>query len=139
MLEGSEESSDSGCEADSLLPPETEEGDAVRQRQQRRAEENGPFSLDKALGFVDFDSNDFDEVRENKSLFYFCIPLPFFTSPSLFLCIRRSATAGIIITFSSFLRIADAPFVLLAQLGEQHRRWSVTTLSLSLSRYTHLH
>lgn len=101
MLEGSEESSDSGCEADSLLPPETEEGDAARKRQQRRAEENGPFSLDKALGFVDFDSNDFDEVRENKSLFFlFLYPTSFFfTSPSLFLCIRRSATAGIIIFF----------------------------------------
>ena len=138
MLEGSEESSDSGCEADSLLPPETEEADAARTR--RRAEENGPFSLDKALGFVDFDSNDFDEVRENKKkVSFFYNPTSFFTSPSLFLCIRRSATAGIIIIL--FLLPSSAlPTPLLsclAQLGEQHRRWSVTTLSLS--RYTHLH
>jgi len=116
-LEGSEESSDSGCEADSLLPPETEEADAARKR--RRAEENGPFSLDKALGFVDFDSNDFDEVRENKKkVAFFIIPLPF--SPLLpCFCVYEEALLLVLLFFvsSSFLRIADAPFVLLGPAG----------------------
>ena len=44
----SEESADSGCEADNL--PAEEQAEGV------------PFSLDKALGFARYDSNDFDEV-----------------------------------------------------------------------------
>lgn len=44
----SEESADSGCEADNLPPEDQAEG--------------ASFSLDKALSFANYDSNDFDEV-----------------------------------------------------------------------------
>ena len=81
MLERSEasSSSDSGCETDSFPAPETEE--EVEQQQQRQ-QSDCPLSLDKALGFVDFDSNDFDEVSIASSLvgpsfFNSCLSLVF--------------------------------------------------------------
>lgn len=114
MLEGSEESSDSGCEADSLLPPETEEGDAARKRQQRRAEENGPFSLDKALGFVDFDSNDFDEVRENKSLFFFIFVSHFLFFLLLLPCFCVYEEALLLVLLFFFLPSSALPTPLLS-------------------------
>lgn len=95
MLERNEASSDSGCETDSLPPPEAEGAEA--QLPERR-QEYGPLSLDKALGFVDFDSTDFDEVSLLALVLVFFVLVSFFLL--LFLAVRLASTSFLV--FVSF-------------------------------------